>query len=113
MIPCNLLYDIMYSTYIYILLLEYVYTGMYYLRTKPAAKAIQFTVDKSYERREKQQRNSLGDKTIKPTSGSSGSSGIEKGHNSEGSVSDEDDDDEGGAGGGDEVYGEACISCSG
>ena len=86
---------------------------MYYLRTKPAAKAIQFTVDKSYERREKQQqRNSLGDKSpTKPTSGS-GSSSIEKGYNSEGSVSDDDDDDSG-AGGGDEVYGEACISCSG
>ena len=105
---CNLLYDIMYSTYMYILLLEYVYAGMYYLRTKPAAKAIQFTVDKSYERREKQQRSSLGDKAIKPTTPT------EKGHNSEGGVSDdEDDDDDGAGGGGEEVFGEACISCSG
>ena len=95
-----------------------IYAGMYYLRTKPAAKAIQFTVDKSYERREKQQqRNSLGDKAIKPTSSSSGSGSdggtLEKRHNSEGSVRNDDGDDDGAGSGGDEVFGEACISCSG
>lgn len=58
-------------------------TGMYYLRTKPAARAIQFTVDK-LTAKEKQ----------KPAPG----------------VSDDDNDDGSDNG---HTFGEACISCSG
>ena len=66
-------------------------TGMYYLRTKAAANAIQFTVDQSRI----SPRAARGEKAMK--------------------VDDDDDDDDsdGAAPGSGDVYGEACINCSG
>ena len=61
-------------------------TGMYYLRTKPAAQAIQFTVDPRSKHRG----------VVTPKDKDS-----------------DKDSDEGGPDGGGGVYGDACISCSG
>ena len=70
-------------------------TGMYYLRTKPAAKAIQFTVDQSYQK--------TGPHSNSPRN--------------DGKVSDLPDSDEDGDGSDSSLeaptYGEACTSCSG
>ena len=90
-------------------------TGMYYLRTRPAAQAIQFTVNQD---RLNKQRNEAG----------SAKSGIGGGTTTNNNVCDinknnNNDDDDGGGGIGsknidksmipDMVFGEACISCSG
>ena len=64
-------------------------TGMYYLRTKPAARAIQFTVDKMTSKEKRKITSAV---------------------NSNNNNNDED----GGNGGADgHTYGEVCISCSG
>lgn len=65
-------------------------TGMYYLRTKPAAKAIQFTVDHSY-------RKKSSPHVDPPTN--------------EGAFSDDDGADDASDAG--PTYGEVCTSCSG
>eukprot|EP01041_Mallomonas_annulata_P009187 gene9187-19049_t len=72
-------------------------TGMYYLRTKAATQAIQFTIDPSVK--------------------SNNNNNINQNSNSRDLNNDNDDNGSNGGsssgGGGDIVYGEACISCSG
>ena len=80
-------------------------TGMYYLRTKPAAQAIQFTVEASASKGKATKRRW----TPKPRRGLS-SLNSEEDDNDDSNNSDDNDDS---SSEGTAVFGEVCTSCSG
>ncbi len=84
-------------------------TGMYYLRTKPAASAIQFTVDKQpvlKKRRKKGPSEGVGGEGRGPMTAASMGEEEEE-------VNDEDDDEDGEGGDVSACVDDVCLSCQG
>jgi ribonucleotide reductase alpha subunit len=79
-------------------------TGMYYLRTKPAAKAIQFTIDQHHL----QNRHNNNNNNNKRNSSTTATAAADVTSDTSSRDNDNDNDGSGGA-----IYGEACTSCSG
>ena len=73
------------------------YPGMYYLRTKPAANAIQFTVDKPLLKKKRREEGKEGG----GGGGEAAAAAVQE--------EEDDDDDDNGGGCGDDV----CLSCQG
>jgi ribonucleotide reductase alpha subunit len=85
-------------------------TGMYYLRTKPAANAIQFTVDKQpvlKKRRKKGGSEGGGEGRGPMTAASMGEEEEEE------EMEDEDDDEDGEGGDVGACVDDVCLSCQG